>query len=102
LNIADLSSVDGVATIGLAGELDLTTVPMLREHFVAVFADGHTSLVLDARELDFLDSTGISVLVGARNRATTAGGEFKIVNASARIVKVLEIVRLDELLLGAD
>ena len=95
----EISMQDGVATLALVGELDLSATPMLRELFVQVFEHGqHTSVVVDARRLDFLDSTGIGVLVGARNRALARGGDLKITNASPRIVKVLTTTGLTAML----
>jgi anti-sigma B factor antagonist len=66
---------EGVHTIvELGGELDVSTVPRLRERLADLIADGHHHLVVDLQGVDFLDSTGLGVLVGGLKRATRTTG----------------------------
>ena len=59
---------DGVAVVRLAGELDLAEVGPLQAEFDRLCANGFAKLTVDLSELDFLDSTGLHVLLrlGAR------------------------------------
>jgi anti-sigma B factor antagonist len=86
---------DGAATITLRGELDVYTAPRFREHVTAMLREGHTRIVVDAVGLEFLDSTGIRVLVAARRHAEAAGGQLRIVNCSAATRRIFELVGLD-------
>jgi anti-anti-sigma factor len=91
-----LSSDDGVATLVVVGDLDLDTSPALRGA-LAQARDAWSTVRVDARQVDFLDSVAISVLVSARNRLIDDGGDLTI-RASAAVLRSLELVGLDRAL----
>ncbi|WCB92169.1 Anti-sigma F factor antagonist [Baekduia alba] len=81
------------------GELDLATAPELEETLMAPLRDGrHT--VLDLRGLDFMDSTGVRVIVAAHLAAQESGGRLAIVRTdpAGPVGRVLEISGLDAVL----
>lgn len=77
------------------GEIDMATAPQLRDLLERLVSAGSRRIVLDCRELEFLDSSGIGVLVAARNRMGD-GGELVIDSPSAHVLKVLEITGVSE------
>lgn len=77
------------------GEIDMATAPQLRDLLEQLVSAGSRRIVLDCRELEFLDSSGIGVLVAARNRMGD-GGELVIDSPSAHVLKVLEITGVSE------
>jgi anti-sigma B factor antagonist len=86
---------EGVYTIvEIVGELDVNTVPRLRERLAALIADGHHHLVVDLQGLDFLDSTGLGVLVGGLKRVYPHDGSFQLVCTQERILKIFRITGL--------
>lgn len=76
----------------LRGPLDVATAPSFRQNLVEVqYAGGHR-VAVDLREVEFLDSFGLGVLVGAVKRAHTHEGRFAVVvPADGRIRHVLDI-----------
>lgn len=90
---------DGAQTkrIVASGDLDLATAPILGERFDALIASGATVIILDAAGIEFLDSSGIRVLVHASNALEPLGGRLSIENMSAPVERVLEITGLLEL-----
>lgn len=82
--------------IEVGGEIDVYTAPRLREAIVAAVDAGHTRLIVDVRKVDFLDSTGLGVLVGALKRVRGDGGSLDIVCSQERILKIFEITGLDK------
>lgn len=86
---------DGRAEVHLVGELDVSTAPLLREGLLGVLAEGSGQITLDMAELAFIDSTGLSVLVGAFKRARQDGREVVLKNPRPPARKVLEISGLD-------
>lgn len=82
--------------IEVGGEIDVYTAPRLREAIVAAVDAGHTRLIVDVRKVDFLDSTGLGVLVGALKRVRADGGSLDIVCTQERILKIFEITGLDK------
>ena len=73
---------NGVTTIALSGELDLATVSILNDQLSALERDGCAAVLLDLRELSFIDSSGLSALVRAYKRAGANGHRFLLVGAS--------------------
>jgi anti-sigma B factor antagonist len=82
------------AVVSLEGELDLAAAPQLRECLVALTERGATDIVLDVTRLEFIDSTGLSVLVMALNRTRAGGGSTVLRHPSPSILRLLEITGL--------
>ena len=83
-----------VSVLAVSGEVDVATVPRLREQLHALVASGTPRIVVDLDAVDFLDSTGLGVLVGALKRVRNNGGELALVCTSPRIRKVFEVTGL--------
>ncbi len=79
---------EGGVVVGVEGELDLATAPQLRDCLVAMAEEGQTQVVLDLTRLSFIDSTGLSVLVMALNRARADGGSVLIRNPSQSVLRI--------------
>jgi anti-sigma B factor antagonist len=86
----ELTSEDAGTLISVRGEVDMATAPQLRDVLNQVIQAGSQRIVLDCRALAFLDSSGIGVLVAARNRLGEAG-EIVLDSPPAHVRKVLEI-----------
>jgi len=80
--------------VEVGGEIDVYTAPKLREQLVELVNDGSFHLVVDMEGVDFLDSTGLGVLVGALKRVRTHDGDLSLVCDEPRILKVFEITGL--------
>ena len=80
--------------VGLSGELDLAGAPQLRERFAQLADEAATQVVVDLTHLDFVDSTGLSVLVMEFHRTQAAGGSTVMRNPSPAVMRILEITGL--------
>ncbi len=86
---------EGSATrVTVRGEIDMATAPQLNDLLNALIDAGSSDIVLEARGLEFLDSTGIGVLVAARNRLGN-GGTLSIASPPPHVRKVLELTGAD-------
>jgi anti-sigma B factor antagonist len=95
LELTVITQREGAHTVvGVAGEIDVYTAPTLREQLNDLVADGQHDLVVDMAAVDFLDSTGLGVLVGGLKRARAHGGELRLVCDQERILKVFRITGL--------
>jgi anti-sigma B factor antagonist len=90
----ELTERAGVAVIAVTGEVDVASAPRLREQIVSVVSDGAPRIVCDLDGVEFLDSTGLGVLVGALKRCRTHGSELVLVCNQSSILKVFEITGL--------
>ena len=80
--------------IDLGGEVDVYTAPKLREQIVQLVQDGHYHLVVDMEHVEFLDSTGLGVLVGGLKRVRAHDGSLELVCTQDRILKIFRITGL--------
>jgi anti-sigma B factor antagonist len=80
----------------VGGEVDVYTAPRLRERLVELLDNGARRVVVDLGRVDFLDSTGLGVLVGALKRLRAAGGTFGLVCAKEPLLKIFRITALDQ------
>ena len=90
------TDVEGWTIVAASGEIDVAAAPDLREQLVSLIADGAHRVVVDLEEVDFIDSTGLGVLVGAVRRARGADGDVRLVCTNSRLLKVFEVTGLDE------
>ncbi|MDQ0404249.1 MULTISPECIES: STAS domain-containing protein [unclassified Streptomyces] len=79
------------AVVTPAGELDHHTAELLREPLEECLAKGFNRLVVDCSRLEFCDSTGLNVLLGARLKAEAAGGGVHLVAMQPVVARVFEI-----------
>ncbi|MEV0963354.1 MULTISPECIES: STAS domain-containing protein [unclassified Streptomyces] len=74
-----------------AGELDHHTAELLRAPLENALDQGRARLVVDCSHLEFCDSTGLNVLLGARLRAEAAGGGVHLAGMLPVVARVFEI-----------
>ena len=86
---------EGRTVVSVAGEIDVYTAPRLREEITELVAAGTYDIVIDMSEVEFLDSTGLGVLVGAHRRLRARDGSLNLVCPHERLLKVFRITGLD-------
>ena len=64
----DVRRVDEHSVVDVKGEIDVYTAPKLREKLIELVSEGSYDVVVNLEGVDFLDSTGLGVLVGALKR----------------------------------
>ena len=95
---AQINSRNGVANIALRGELDMATAPDLEVHLASFEDNGVTAIMLDLRELTFMDTTVLHALVQARDRATRNGRRLILVGARPSVRRLFELAGTESLL----
>jgi anti-anti-sigma factor len=73
------------------GELDLATVPLVEAELAELWSVGFMRIVLDLREVRFLDSTGIRLLLNWHARSSANGLVFAVISGPPKVQRVLEL-----------
>lgn len=84
--------------VAVTGELDVFTAPQLESALQDLVNGGRPDIVVDLSGVEFLDSTGLGVMVKALKWAREAGGGLRVVATQERITKVFTITGLDEVM----
>lgn len=88
--------INGMPLVAFEGDIDLATLPVLRDHLTRVVAAHLGSVVaVDIESVGTLDDAGLGTLLGAAGRARQSGGDLIIVCADARLRSRFELTRLD-------
>jgi anti-sigma B factor antagonist len=95
LDVQTETQGDAVSIV-LSGELDISTAPRVEEELQRVEETGPAVIVLDLRELEFMDSTGLRVIVSADGRAREADRSLRLVRGPEAVQRIFRVTRLDE------
>jgi anti-sigma B factor antagonist len=90
----DVTEQNGVAVLAVKGEVDVYTAPRLREKLVELVTQGKHRIVVNLEGVEFLDSTGLGVLVGGLKRVRAHEGSLRLVCTQERILKIFRITGL--------
>ena len=86
---------DGHTIIEVGGEIDVYTAPKLRDKITELVGNGDYHLVIDMEKVDFLDSTGLGVLVGGLKKVRAHDGSMRLICNQERLLKIFRITGLD-------
>ncbi len=81
--------------IAVRGEVHVSTAPEFSERLNEAIATGKTGVVIDMTEVEFIDSTGLSVLLNALRRVTRRQGSLALAVSNPTVLRLFEITRLD-------
>lgn len=82
------------AVLSLVGEVDVANAGLVRESGLKLISDGARNLVMDLAGTEYMDSTGLGMLVGLLKRLKESGGEVLIAAAQPRVKRLFEITGL--------
>jgi anti-sigma B factor antagonist len=86
--------VDGTYTLRFNGELDMAVGDKARQAISVALDSGSAMVLLDLRGLQFMDSTGLHVILTARERAHLTRKRLEILRPSRMVYRVFEIAGL--------
>jgi anti-sigma B factor antagonist len=93
LRVTTEQQADRIA-VSVAGELDIASAPRIEEALRIAEESAPAILVLDLRQLEFMDSTGLRTILAADARAREAGRRLVVVQGDENIKRVFEVTRL--------
>lgn len=92
----DKQQNDRKIVVTLAGEIDAFTAPKLREELLPL-AQGNT-IIVNLRDVSYLDSTGLGVFVGLFKQLKKTDGELQLIELSDRLKRLFEITGLSHVM----
>ena len=90
----DHHTKDGIEIVDVEGEIDVYTAPRLRELLIELVNTGFYQLVVNMEKVDFLDSTGLGVLVGGLKKVRAHDGAMELICSQDRLLKIFRITGL--------
>jgi len=87
----------GVHTLYVTGEIDACSGPLLKEQLLSLIADA-TAVTVDLSGVEYMDSTGIGIIVAAWKRGRKTGCQLHLQNLSPRVERLFHITGLLELI----
>jgi len=90
----DVRKTAAFSVVDVKGEIDVYTAPKLREKLIELVSEGSYNVVVNLEGVDFLDSTGLGVLVGALKRVKAHDGTLALVCTQEKILKIFKITGL--------
>ena len=82
--------------IGVRGEVHVSTAPEFSERLNDAIARGKTGVVIDMIGVEFIDSTGLSVLLGGLRDVSRRGGRLVLALSNPTVLRLFEITGLDD------
>lgn len=93
-----VDELEGWMVVTVVGELDLASAPRLRQEVTSLAGKGRCWVLIDMTDVDFLDSTGLGVLVGILKRLRSLGGDLRLVGTRPAVRRVFDLTGLDRVL----
>jgi len=81
----------------IEGEVDVYTSPQLKQDLVQLAERGVKRVIINLSKVEYLDSTGLGVLIGGLKRLREAGGNLALVGPGMRIQRIFEITGLNKI-----
>ena len=95
--IKGVEEKDGAVIISLAGEIDMKCSSELRAKFMKLFKSKPAVLIVDMTKVEFMDSSGLAILVETLKWCRLNDSQLKLVGMAQTVRSVFEISRLDSI-----
>lgn len=92
----EVRSEGTAAVVVVSGELDLASGPELEQTLEQLAEQPTELLVIDLRAVDFMDSTGLSIIVKAHQRFADAGRQLALVRGTPQVQRLLDLTGVAE------
>lgn len=93
----DFNNEDNHWLVGLEGEVDIYTAGELKEFFIKIIEEKKEDIKIDAEKLEYIDSTGLGILIGVLKRLKKEDKNIIIANIRPNVKKLLNITGLDKI-----
>ena len=88
---------EGVLICYISGDIDINTSPQIKKIFDKIISDKKSKLVVNFKDVNYVDSSGLATLVEILKGLRTYGGKLKLTNLSTKVMNLFEITKLEKL-----
>lgn len=82
--------------ISISGEVDLYNVSELKKALFSVTDGSYSSVVVDLKDVNYMDSSGIGALVAGQKKMRAHNGKFALINIHDDVLNILKLATLDK------
>ena len=86
---------DGYTIVAISGEMDIASVPVLREQLLGLLRRQASRIIIDLSGVTFCDASGLAMLVGANRRAGLLDSVLRLASPTPLVATVLRLTGLD-------
>lgn len=84
--------------ISLSGRLDTITSPQLEEEINSISLDKIEIIILDVKELEYISSAGLRLVLKVHKKMTAQGGKLKLINVNDMIMDIFDMTGMSDFL----
>lgn len=88
---------DSTVNVSVSGRIDTTTAPQLEEAIIPEI-EGANQVIIDFKELEYISSAGLRLLLMLQKKMNASGGTFKILNVNEFVMEVFEMTGFKDIL----
>jgi anti-sigma B factor antagonist len=90
--------IDSIPVLHMSGEIDLYTAPMFKDAITSPITQGYIHIVVDMKDVAFMDSSGFGALLSASKPLRSVSGSINLASCNDAITRMLEITRLNAII----
>jgi anti-sigma B factor antagonist len=94
----DIDKSDDKTVVLVAGEIDAYTAPKLREALLPLAEESNPDLIVNLKDVSYMDSTGLGVFVGLLKKIRKNDGHLNLVELSERLERLFSITGLNDII----
>ena len=94
----ELKDIGEHKVISVSGEVDLYNVSELKKALFSVTDGTYSSVVVDLKDVNYMDSSGIGALVAGQKKMRAHNGKFALINIHDDVLNILKLATLDRFL----
>jgi len=94
----DIQKQGNWSVVKVIGDMTISVLPELRKEFFRLFENSEYRLIINFEYVNYIDSSGIGLLIELLKKTSENGGELALTNLNPHCMKVFVITRLDKIL----
>lgn len=92
-----IDEANGISLCRVSGDIDINSSPDVKKTFDQVISQKKDKVVINLKEVGYIDSSGLATLVEVLKNLRSYGGKLKLSNLSSKVKGLFEITKLDKL-----